>query len=251
MTNPIRILLMHGQPLVREGLQSFIRHNADRFSLVSRSAPTFLDGVALYRTEKPDLVLVDLNIPLSYNQRGSVSPDRLADFKIQADVPIVLLYAPPARLSSALLLLRSGIAAGLIETAGLQSTTTLGDAVERVLAGQSYIYYERQVQKLADLAAGQEFFSLKDDEIMLLELLARTQCIKGVVGELGLSPSSVYRRLFELAKKFDVKSWKHVVRHAQNMGVLHESKVVSRIALRSAERSNDFFSPQAAMSDLP
>src|SRR5579859_4915751 len=106
MTNPIRILLMHGQPLIREGLQSFIRHNTDRLSLISKSAPTFEDGVALYHAEKPDLLLLDLNISLAFNQRGSVSPDRLADFKARTGAPIILLYAPPARLSIALLLLR-------------------------------------------------------------------------------------------------------------------------------------------------
>jgi len=255
MNNPIRILVMHGQPLTREGLQSFIKHDvylADRLSVVSGSASNFEDGLALYKFEQPapNLVLMDMNLPLAYNQRASVSPDRIADFQARTRVPIVLLYAPPASLSVAALLMRGGVASGLIETAELHNTAILAKAVERVLAGQSYIYYSRQERKLSDLTPGQKFFSLKDEHVALLELLAEKESPKAMLQALALSPSGVYRRLDELAQEFDVKSWKYLVRHAENMGILREGKVWSPNALRRSDKSNGFFPPQSADGNL-
>lgn len=193
---PIRVLVADDHPLMREGIAAVIGSQPDME--VAGEAADGADAVAEYRRLRPDVTLIDLQMP-KLNGMDTIKAIR-AEFP-GACLAILTTFRGDARAMQAI---KAGAQGYLLKSALRKELT---DAVRQLAAGHRYI----PPQVAAELAQhlGQEPLTVR--ELQVLELIARGHANKQIGAGLGLSEDTVKGHMRSIMDKLGANNRTHAV----------------------------------------
>ncbi len=192
----IDVLIADDHPLMREGIAAVISSQPDM--RVAGEAADGLEAVALYRKLRPDVTLIDLQMP-HLNGMDAIAAIR-AEFP-QACLAILTTFRGDARAMQAI---KSG-AQGYLLKSSLRKELT--DAIRMLAAGHRYIPCEIAGELARHL--GQESLTVR--ELQVLELIARGNGNKQIGAALNLSEDTVKGHLRSIMDKLGANNRTHAV----------------------------------------
>lgn len=204
--SPIRVLCVDDHPLLLEGVARKIERQPDME--VVGTAGTGQEAVMLYLRHRPDVVLMDLQLPGMGGQQA-IEVIRREDPNARIIVLTILggdedIYRA-INAGAASYLLKSSLSQDLIAT------------VRGVVAGERPIPPE-----VADrLAARDGRSGLSTREVQILELIAKGFRNKEIAGELGIGQETVQTHIKRLFVKLHVSDRTAAVTVALSRGIVH------------------------------
>jgi two-component system invasion response regulator UvrY len=211
----VKILLVDDHPIVRAALRRLLT-SAETCEFYE--ALTGREGLALFRAHRPDVVLLDLNLPggigglellrrLMLEESAGVAVARVLVFSMHTDA----IYAARA--------LQAG-------ARGYISKNTAPDdivrATKRVAAGGSYLAQEI-ADKLAMQSVAAEKHSLQQlsaRDLDILRLLGEGRSLAEIAAALGISYKTVANTCTQLKGKLAVARTSDLVRVAMAMTIM-------------------------------
>ena len=176
MAEKVTIMLVDDHYLVRVGLASIIALESDM--VVCAEASTGEQALALFRSERPDVTLMDLRLP---GMGGGETTAKIRREFPDARIIVLSTYAGDEEIHSAL---SAGALAYLLKTVQRQE---LVETIRRVAGGQRYI----PIEVAARLAERLPRSQLSPREVDVLKLLAQGRRNKEIAAFLGLSEGTV------------------------------------------------------------
>ena len=195
-STPITILIADDHPLMREGIAAVINSQPD-MQVVGEAADGN-EAVALYRTLRPAVTLIDLQMP-HLNGMETIAAIR-AEFP-QACLAILTTFRGDARAMQAI----KGGAQGYLLKSSLRKELT--DAIRVLASGHRYIPAEIAGELARHL--GQESLTVR--ELQVLELTARGNGNKEIGRLLTLSEDTVKGHLRSIMDKLGASNRTHAV----------------------------------------
>jgi len=205
----LRVLLADDHQILRDGIRRGLENAGEE---VVGEASNGEEAVTLARETQPDIVLMDLSMPVL----DGVSATRriIGEFP---DIKVVVLTMhddPP--------LTRSALEAGA--SAYLTKGTSFADVLDtlrRVLAGEEVLSPQLAASMLTVVEAedpGEELLSSRQTEI--LQMIADGQSTKQVARELGITQKTVHNHLNAIYRRLDTQSLTHAVLSAVRLGII-------------------------------
>ena len=188
---PMRVLLVEDHRLFRQGLRDLLE--AHGHEVVGESA-TARDGVRLAAEKRPDVVLLDVNLP------GGSGLDVIADVLERAPGSAILMLTASARESDLLDAIAAGASGYLLKDApieemlaGIQAAAAGDSAISPLVAGKLVRHVRDRfgVQAADEQAADAEKPELSDRERKVLRLLVAGRDNAEIASELFLSVGTV------------------------------------------------------------
>jgi DNA-binding NarL/FixJ family response regulator len=201
------ILLVDDHALVRAGLKRLLATISDGEIL---EAANGRDALALLRAAKPDLVVLDLNLP-------GLGGLELLRRMIQAGPAAILVLTMHAEPLYAKRALDAGAAGYMTKNASPDELLT---AVRRVTAGGRYVEAEL-AQALAAPGAGgrQSLDNLTARELEIMRLLAKGSSLAEIAEAVGVGYKTVANNCGQIKSKLGVSRTADLVRLAIETGV--------------------------------
>ena len=197
----MRILLVDDHEVVRAGVRRLLATEPDVSISETATSPEALD---LYRRERPDLVVLDLNL---VGSSGLELLRRLVQADKTANVLILSMHSEPMYAARAL---QAGARGYVSKSAGAEEFV---NAVRQVGRGGHYI--EREIA--AELAIGK--FSSKDSfgqltarEIDILRLLGEGQSYAQIAAAVGVSYKTIANSSSVIKEKLAVETTADLIR---------------------------------------
>jgi two-component system response regulator NreC len=208
MSAKIRVLICDDHPLFREGLRAILREQP-AFEVVGE-AKNGIDGVELTRGLRPDVVLMDIDMP---ELSGLEATRRIVEARIPSKVLILSLYDDEDLIAGCL----DAGAAGYVLKDG--PTSQLLFAIEAVHRGERYMS-PRALSVVVEHAreggkgTGTRYDLLTDREREVLRLLADGFSSKDLAARLNLSVKTVDAHKYNLMRKLDIHNRAGLVKYA-------------------------------------
>lgn len=202
----IRILCIDDHELVRDGI-AFVVGGAPGMAVVA-SAATGEEGLALFDTVRPDITLLDLELPgisgvdVIKAIRGRQPDARIIVLTIHHDIESIY---QALQVGATTYLLKDTLSRDLIRI--------IGD----VHAGAPPVLAELVASGLAERA---EMPAVTPREIEIIELIAGGLSNKEVAARLGISDQTVHAHVRNVCQKFAVSDRTAVVTAAMRRGLL-------------------------------
>jgi two-component system NarL family response regulator len=202
---PIRVLIAEDQSLVRRGLVAIV--NMEESAIVIGEAADGAEAVAMWRSLKPDVVLMDLRMP----ETDGLDAIRL----IRAEDPraAIIILTTYDHDEDVYAGLRAGARAYLLKDVQPEELFKCIRAVHR---GETYL----QSKIAAKLALRVQEEALTDREVQILGLLAEGKSNKGIAQALFISESTVKTHLKSLFTKLDATSRAEAIAFAARRGLV-------------------------------
>ncbi len=206
----MKILVVDDHPIVRSGLRRLLADDPEK---ILREATTAAEAMAALRSERPDLVILDLNLPgiggfeILRRLQSETPPLRILVLSMHDD-PLYALRA-----------LEAGARGYVSKNA---PPVQLLEAIARISQGGTYVSPEL-AQELALFSARAPQHPLKDlsrRELDLLRLLGEGSSLQQIADALGLSYKTVANNCALLKTKLGVRSNADLVRVAIQNGVV-------------------------------
>ena len=200
MNGKIRILLADDHAIMRVGLTSLLSHEKDM--TVVGEAKTGEDAVALARELKPDIVVMDLMMPVlsgaeATRQITAQPEDEESDGEhARPKVLVFTSYGTSADLARAVLNGASGV---LLKNA---PTRDLPLAIRRVFAGERVL--SKEVQALVDEESATP--CLTDRQLQQLTLAARGFTNQEIADQLNISLITVKKQFSDIFVRLSVSN---------------------------------------------
>ncbi|AWB44748.1 DNA-binding response regulator [Paenibacillus sp. CAA11] len=213
----IKVLIVDDHQLVRDGLKLIIETNK-RFVIIGE-AENGKVGLDLIDEMKPDVILLDLNMPV---MSGMEVMEVLSNN--QCDIPVIILttYNEDDLMVNALALGAKGYLLKdtsrthlfrTIESAVLGETLLQADMLPKVLAA-------KERNKLSKPKEA-EFSVLTDKEKIILQFVARGYKSKEIAFDMGVTERTVKAHLTSIYTKLGVESRSQAVATAMERGIIH------------------------------
>jgi DNA-binding NarL/FixJ family response regulator len=206
----IRLLLADDHPVVRAGLAGLFA-DEEGFEVVGQASDG-AQAVALAESERPDVVLMDLRMPVL---DGVAATARIV--ASGPDAPRVLILTTYESDDQILAAIEAG-AAGYLLKAAPQDEIVAG--IRSVAAGQTALspaVAARLVSRMREPAAS---VALTPREIEVLRLAARGRSNKLIAADLGIGESTVKTHLLKVFEKLEVADRTHAVTVALERGLI-------------------------------
>jgi DNA-binding NarL/FixJ family response regulator len=214
VTTPrIRVAVVDDHPVVRAGLAALLA-SADDLEVVGQAA----DGeaaVALARAERPDVVLMDLRMPVL---DGVGATARLREDAPDVRVLVLTTYETDASILTAI---EAGASGYLLKAAPEEEILAGVRAVARgdvALAPALAARLVRQVARPAAPAAPAPALSPRETEVLALVAAGRTNA--RIALELHVTPATVKTHLLHVFEKLGVGDRTRAVTLAMELGLL-------------------------------
>lgn len=217
MAEPIRILLVDDQRLMRDGLRLLLEMEADL--QVVAEANNGREALAAYAAEQPDVVLMDIRMP---EMDGVTATRRLCADYPQARIIILTTFDADEYVFDGL---RAGALGYLLKDV---SGDELATAVRTVAAGGALLgsSVARRVlgqfsqMKPPKTAAAPLVDPLSDREQEILELVAQGLSNPQIAQRLHLAEGTVKNYVSSILQKIGVRDRTQAVLRAQELGLL-------------------------------
>ncbi len=201
------ILLVDDHTLVRAGLKRLLATLGDGDIL---EAANGRDAMALLRAAKPDLVILDLNLP----GLGGLELLRRMVHDGAERILVLSMHAEPLYARRAL---EAGAAGYVTKNASPDELLT---AVRRVTAGGRYVEAELAQALAAPNSGGsQPLDNLTARELEIMRLLAKGGSLAEIAGALGVGYKTVANNASQIKSKLGVSRTADLVRLAIETGV--------------------------------
>jgi DNA-binding NarL/FixJ family response regulator len=198
----MKVLLVDDHAIVRDGLSRLL---SDLGAGPVLEAATGRDAVELARAERPELVILDLNLP---DQGGLEVLARLQRDDPSVRVLVLTMHAEPLYASRAL---KSG-AKGYVSKAAAPSE--IAAAIRAVAKGDGYV--EAKVAQAIALGAGSgaRLDSLTPRDLEMLRLLAQGRSLAEIAAALGVAYKTAANGCTLLKEKLGVSRTGELIRLA-------------------------------------
>ena len=200
----LKVLLVDDHKLIRVGLRQIIEANAD-FEVVGE-AESGQDGLEKARDLKPDVVVMDINMP---GMNGIEATRRIARLDPRPRILIVSVLS------------RDPVPSRLLEAGadGYLSKDTAADeiltALKMVKLGKRYLSADLARQMaLSQFDGDSPLDQLSDREMEVLLMVTDGQSIQEIAEILHVSPKTVATYRYRLFEKLDVKNDVELARYA-------------------------------------
>ncbi len=204
----MKILLVDDHAIVRSGLGRLLAALAHAEIL---EAANGRDALALARAERPDLVILDLNLP---GLGGLELIRRLAQEEKAAKILVFSMHAEPLYAVRAL---EAGATGYLSKNVAPDELLT---AVRRVGAGGRYVESEiAQAMAVQVATSGQPLDRLTARDLEIMRLLADGRSLAEIAEALGIGYKTVANTLSQIKAKLGVSRTADLVRVAVESGV--------------------------------
>jgi two-component system NarL family response regulator len=201
----IRLLIADDHALILEGLAATIGRQNDM--TVVAKASNGREAVELWKTHRPDVLLLDLRMP-TLNGVGVIK--ELRDLDISARVIVHTTYDTDEEIYQAI---RAGAKGYLLKDAPLEE---LLDSIRRVHTGETCIPPALGA-KLASHVSGE---TLTSREVDVLKLLARGRSNKEIGTDLFISETTVKTHVRSIFGKLSVMSRTEAIAAANRRGLI-------------------------------
>jgi DNA-binding NarL/FixJ family response regulator len=204
----MKILLVDDHAVVRSGLRNLLTSVSDARIV---EAATGRDALLRLRQERPDLVLLDLNLP---GIGGLELLRRMLAEDQSARILVLSMHAEPLYASRAMEL---GARGYLSKNASAEELLT---AVRRIAEGGRYIENEiAQELALQSASPGGGLRDLTDRDIEIMRLLAEGSSLAEIADALGIGYKTVANSCSQIKAKLGVTRTNDLVRLAMTLGV--------------------------------
>jgi DNA-binding NarL/FixJ family response regulator len=208
MTDHIRLLLVEDHALVREGTREILERDSSlRVIAEAEDGPS---AIALAEELRPDVVLVDLDLPILNGI------EVIRRIRARPDAPLALVLSAYDDEDYVMAALSAGATGYLLKTAHSDELVASIHAAARgdtVLQGS----VGRTLLARAQAPAGQHEL-LSSRELEVLRLAAHGARTKEIAGQLGLSSRTVEGHLTSIFNKLGVSSRTEAIMYAAARG---------------------------------
>ena len=212
----IRVILVDDHALVRQGFRRILEEEPGM--QVVGEAGNAHDGVALARTARPDVVLMDMSMP---DANGIHAAREILRDRPETKVLVLSMYSDAQYVRSAL---DAGVSGYILKSA---LETDLTRAVRAVAGGQQYLSPELShvlIRALREKQDGPEkpdaFEQLTQREKQVLQLIAHGKSNKEIAGILNLSVNTVAVHRANLMHTLGVHKAAELVLYAVRKGLV-------------------------------
>jgi DNA-binding NarL/FixJ family response regulator len=203
----MKILLIDDHAVVRAGLRRLLETRAGTEILEAADAR---EALALLRAQRPDLVLLDLNLP---GMGGLELLRRLLAEEPALRVLVLSMHTEPLYAARAL---QQGASGYVSKNAAPEELLT---AIRRIAEHGRYIEAEIAQALALQSTAGPPLPQLSARDIELLRLLAEGRSLSEIAAALGLGYKTVANALSQIKAKLGLGRTADLVRFAIEMGV--------------------------------
>lgn len=215
---PVRVLLADDHTLIREAISEMLE--ADEDIEVVGQAEDGAEAVALAKETKPDVVLLDVEMPV---MDGEEAISRVAEVSPASRVVVLTMYND-TRLVRKLLAL--GASAYLVKTT---SSAELISTVKSMAGGEERVILSLSREALAK-SGERDRVGLSERELEILLFVARGMSNARIASSLYLTEGTVKRHLHNIYTKLGVASRGEATRKA-----LSEGWITARDITRTGE----------------
>jgi DNA-binding NarL/FixJ family response regulator len=224
-TSPIRLLIVDDHNLFRQGLIRILG-DYEQLQIVGQAA-NGQDALALVEQLQPDLVLMDVNMPVLSG------PDAVRQMRARfPSLPVVMLTVSE-RDDDLFDAVRAGAQGYLLKNVG---ATELIDALQRVREGEAIIAPSMAARLLAEFRTLAELApaepqqapagDLSEREQDVLRLVAQGLSNKEIADNLSLSEHTVKTHLANILDKLHLRSRAHAAAYAVQAGLVREVQAI-------------------------
>ena len=206
-SDPIRLLIVDDHPVVRDGLVAILHHGEPDLEVVGEAGDG-KEAVAAWRTLRPTVIIMDLQLP---GQTGVEAISAIRREDPDARILVLTTFDGDADIQRAL---EAGARGYLLKS---MRRGTLIEAVRAVAAGQRYL----PPATAARLVEGMESERLTARELDVLRLLAQGQRNREIADSLGLAEPTVKIHVNNLLRKLQVKDRTEAAMVALKRGIIH------------------------------
>jgi two-component system, NarL family, invasion response regulator UvrY len=208
----MKLLIVDDHPIVRSGLRRLLSAEPQLDFVEAASGP---EAIATFREQRPDLVILDLNLP------GIGGLEVLGRLRIENPKARVLVLSMNENPLYVARVLEAGAAGYVSKNAPPEQ---LLEAVRRVAAGQSYIEHEI-AQELAlwnVRGPAQPLRQLSPRDLEILRLLANGGSLTEIAEALGISYKTVANHCTQLRAKLATPRMADLIRLAISSGLSNQ-----------------------------
>lgn len=214
MNEKIRVLLVDDHALFRSGVKTLLQRH-DEFEVVDEAADG-LEGIKRARSLKPDVVLLDLNMP----GVGGLEAVKVINEEIPGARVLMLTVSEDAQ--DLMEALRAGACGYLLKNVEMDA---LLDAIRRAAQGDSVVSPQmtaklisgvREQPKASTLLVERDKFSPRERDILVC--LAQGESNKEIARALDLAESTVKIHVQNIFKKLNMSSRVQVALYAAEQG---------------------------------
>ena len=205
----LRILLADDHKILREGIRRGLEGAGET---VVGEASNGEEAVELARTTQPDVVLMDLSMPVV---DGIAATKRITDEMPETKVVVLTMHDDASRTPAA-------IAAGAVGylTKGTSFTEVL-ETIRAVANGETVLSPQLAISMLrAAQEAVEHADLLSDRQVEILQKIANGYGTKQVARELGITQKTVHNHLNAIYRRLDTQSLTQAVLSAVRLGII-------------------------------
>ena len=211
----IKLMIAEDQAIILHSLMILI--NSIPNIEVIGTALNGLDLMALLENEKPDVILMDINMP----KMNGIEATKILDEKMPWVKVIALsMYYHPVYIKK---MFKSGAKGFVSKNA---TKFELGKAIQMVYGGEIYISEEisrillREYSSATDSDEEGDYTSLTSREIEIIQLLADGLYTKEIAEKLFISDKTVERHKTNILKKLKLRNTAQLVKVAITKGII-------------------------------
>jgi DNA-binding NarL/FixJ family response regulator len=205
----MRVLLADDHQILREGVRRGLESAGEE---VVGEANNGAEAVELVRTTSPDIVLMDISMPVL---DGVSATRRIVEEFPDIKVVVLTMHDDPQQT-------RAALEAGAIGY--LSKGTSFADVLDtlrRVMAGEEVLSPHLAASMLeAAVTAGTNDELLSSRQTEILQMIADGLSTKQVARELGITQKTVHNHLNAIYRRLDAQSLTHAVLSAVRLGII-------------------------------
>ncbi|HYL80194.1 MAG TPA: response regulator transcription factor [Candidatus Acidoferrum sp.] len=207
---PVKVLLADDHQVVRQGLEALLEREG--FAVVGEASDG-LEAVRLAHTLRPDVVVMDLAMPL---QNGIAATREILRECPQTRTILLTMYTEDSFVLEAL---RAGVRGYVAKT---QMADDLLVAIHEVAQGKVYLSPEVSQTVVQAFLAKADLppDTLSPREVGVLQLLAEGMSTKETASLLGISAKTVESHRHRIMMKLDIHDTAGLVRYAIRRGLI-------------------------------